>query len=211
MGRKFFALGVVLLSVFFFVPGACVWASLSWEAPAELRRVTVYQGVNLAWVEELFVVHLRAGENRLSLSRDAVEKGRIVIHPLQGELQVKRLEEREGRYELVLSAKDEGSYRLVFGFFVRGLNWKESYLGVLGEEGGHGSLTYKVTDYPPVFNRNKVTDWRGINWSGIGRFPNVSVSGWGNGVVYHYEGMADVPTRAGNPKDWRKWGTIWCP
>jgi len=80
--------------------------------------------------------------------------------------------------------------------------------GVYGEtdDGDPG-----VTDYAPFFNENKVTDWRGVkNWNGIINPPvsgnpseTYDTSGWDDGIIYHYEGVADDPTQYGNPKDWQ--------
>lgn len=127
---------LLFLSIILFLLTSCTfefyaWANLAQQLPAETRRITVYQGINLAWKEELFEIHLQAGENRLSLTQEGMEKGRITVHPLQKGLTIERLEDRETHYELVLSAEEEGNYRLLTGFFVGGMDWEESYLGIL--------------------------------------------------------------------------------
>lgn len=140
---------LLFLSIILFLVTLCsfkitAWANLAQQLPAETKRLTVYQGMDLAWMEELFEVHLQAGENRLSLTQEGMEKGRITIHPLQKGLTIERLEDRETHYELVLSAKEEGNYRLLTGFFVGGLDWEESYLGIL-----EGALTLRL--FPAVY------------------------------------------------------------
>lgn len=68
---------------------------------------------------------------------------------------------------------------------------------------GVGILGDHVTDYPKVFDDNKVTDWRGANWNGIVKPPrsgrvttSYDTNDWNDGIIYHYEGVADVPGRA---------------
>ncbi|WP_369017760.1 hypothetical protein QBE54_08435 [Thermatribacter velox] len=133
MIKEFFFAIIVSLLMLFCIP-SFAWASLAQELPPNAKKLTVYQGINLAWMEELFTLHLQAGENRLLLNQEAMEKGRVVIYPLQKGLQVKRLEARENHHQLLLEAENEGDYQLLAGFFVRGLSWEESYLGVLNEE-----------------------------------------------------------------------------
>jgi len=133
MIKEFFFVVILSLLMLLCIPGFA-WASLAQELSPDAKRLTVYQEINLAWMEELFTLHLQAGENRLLLNQDAMEKGRAAIYPLQKGLQVKQLEARENHYQLVLEAENEGDYNLLIGFFVRGLSWEESYLGVLNEE-----------------------------------------------------------------------------
>jgi hypothetical protein len=68
-----------------------------------------------------------------------------------------------------------------------------------------------VTDYPPVFNANRLTDWRGSAFAGVTGLPVSTVpnqyhdpDGWGDGIVYHLElapdnfapaGRSDLPTQ----------------
>lgn len=133
MIKEFFFIVILSLLMLLCIPGFA-WASLAQELPPDAKRLTVYQGINLAWMEELFTLHLQAGENRLLLNQDAMEKERVAIYPLQKGFQVKQLEARENHYQLLLEAENEGDYNLLIGFFVRGLSWEESYLGVLNEE-----------------------------------------------------------------------------
>jgi len=67
--------------------------------------------------------------------------------------------------------------------------------GIYGEpRDGHG-----VDDWAP-FGRNPVTDWRGASWTGIVLPPKSGTptvpddrAGWGDGVIFHYEGVAENP------------------
>jgi hypothetical protein len=89
------------------------------------------------------------------------------------------------------------------------------------EAEGHGTYgTPRAThpdvdDYDPMFMRNSITDWRGVNWTGLVRPPvsgapqqAESTSGWGDGVLYHYEGVSDIASpahaasRSSLPHDW---------
>ena len=78
-----------------------------------------------------------------------------------------------------------------------------------GRRGSTSGATYHVTDWAPIFDDNGVTDWRGANWMGIVDLPvsgdpsdTYGTSGWGDGIIYHYENSANDPTSHGNPKDW---------
>ncbi len=71
-----------------------------------------------------------------------------------------------------------------------------------------------VDDYAPMFMRNPITDWRGVDWAGLVRPPVPgapgqveNTSGWNDGVLYHYERVSDVAAPAGAanasvPHDW---------
>lgn len=90
---------------------------------------------------------------------------------------------------------------------------------------GHGTYGHPLTgknawhildDWAPFFIDNKITDWRGADWTGT-PFPPVSGAvarqydrrGWGDGVIYRYEGTGDVLGRrqvtssSSLAKDWQ--------
>lgn len=76
--------------------------------------------------------------------------------------------------------------------------------GVFGVKNGQKGLGNAITDFPPIFDRNQVTNWQGVNWNGI-RLPTRSGSpttfertgNWNDGIIYHYENTVDVPAPAG--------------
>lgn len=87
-----------------------------------------------------------------------------------------------------------------FGFHPVVYSQSEGH-GVFGFKEGGDMTGYGVTDYPPIFDRNTVTDWRGVNWIGIIEPPysgdpssTYSTSRWNDGIIYHYENSAEVPT-----------------
>lgn len=64
------------------------------------------------------------------------------------------------------------------------------------EAKGHGVYGTRgsVTDSPPIFDANRVTDWQGVTWSGMPFPPGVSTTKpWADGILYHYEGVSDHP------------------
>jgi hypothetical protein len=69
------------------------------------------------------------------------------------------------------------------------------------EAEGHGAFGRlgDVSDWAPIFISNKITDWRGADWTGVPAPPVsgavsqiYSRDGWGDGIIYHYEGTPDV-------------------
>jgi len=90
--------------------------------------------------------------------------------------------------------------------------------GIYGEKNGEGEYVscvgfehvIEVTDYAPFFDENKVTNWTNVDWNGIVDPPvsgnpseTYDKSGWNDGIIYHYEGVPDDPTKYGNPKNWQ--------
>jgi hypothetical protein len=77
------------------------------------------------------------------------------------------------------------------------------------EAKGHGvyAVRSKVTDSPPIFEAFRVTDWRNANWSGLVYPWGSSADAWGDGILYHYEGVADAPvgvsSHDGGPHQWQ--------
>jgi hypothetical protein len=56
-----------------------------------------------------------------------------------------------------------------------------------------------LDDWAPIFIRNKITDWRGADWTGVPAPPvsgavleSYSKDGWGDGIIYHYEPTPDL-------------------
>jgi hypothetical protein len=72
-----------------------------------------------------------------------------------------------------------------------------------GVYGVHGA-GYGVSDWAPIFNDEGIVDWRSANFAGIVPPPRsgspgqaYDVGSWDDGVIYHYEGIADVPAGPG--------------
>jgi hypothetical protein len=71
---------------------------------------------------------------------------------------------------------------------------------------GHGAYgqplsedIHDLDDWAPIFIDNKITDWQGADWTGVPAPPVsgavsqiYSREGWGDGIIYHYEGTPDV-------------------
>ncbi len=86
--------------------------------------------------------------------------------------------------------------------------------GVYGVQGAG----YGVTDWSPIFEDEGIVDWQQADWTGMPAprrsgapgAPGASydTGSWGDGVIYHYEGTADVPTDA---EDWQVIGYALTP
>ncbi|MGC8779004.1 MAG: hypothetical protein ACP5Q4_10050, partial [Candidatus Caldatribacteriaceae bacterium] len=142
--KKWFGIFVVLV-VFSLSPLA--WALLAKTVLPEEACLTVYQGVDRAWMEGLFWLSLFAGENQVLLPRKDATFKRFLVKPLSGGVELLKLESTPQGQRLTLKSPREGQYPVLLGFFLPGFDWEALYVAHLGER--------ELALYPSVLLKNQ--------------------------------------------------------
>lgn len=121
-----------LLFSLLFLP-VVAWGLVSQALVPDKTTVTVYQGINRAWIGEVVSPFLFAGENQILFPREDLAQKRFLVFPLSPAVEVERLERTSGGQKIYLNAAEEGQSQLFVGFFEEGFDWVERYLGFIQE------------------------------------------------------------------------------
>ena len=127
-------LAIPVLCFFTLSPSASVCAFVSQPLAPDEVRIVVYQGVNKAWIEEIFSLNLSSGENKLIFSSENLTGKRLLLTPLCEEVNLEKIENISGGQEISLFAHSPGKYQIILGFFEEGWDWREFYDCIIHKE-----------------------------------------------------------------------------
>lgn len=100
----------------------------------EEARIIVYQGVNKAWIEELFSLNFSSGENKFIFSQEDLTGKRLFLAPLSEEVKIEKIENIPGGQEISFTARSQGKHQILLAFFEEGWDWREFYDGIIQKE-----------------------------------------------------------------------------
>lgn len=135
MNKEFLLkLTALVLCLFALSPIAPADAFVSRPLTPEEARIIVYQGVNKAWIEEVFSLNLSSGENKFIFSQEDLTNKRLFLTPLSEEVKIEKIENIPGGQEISFTAHSQGKYQILLAFFEEGWDWREFYDGIIQKE-----------------------------------------------------------------------------
>ena len=141
---------VFLCVILLFLTAAPAWGFLFRTILPEEASLTVYQGVDKAWIEGVSTIPCEQGENGIFLPQNVSLEKRLFLRPLDPQVQVRTIENDVQGTKVNLFTLQAGNYRLLLGFFASGFDWRCMYTARLVK--GELSLA------PAVFIENRSTE-----------------------------------------------------
>jgi len=141
---------VFLCVILLFLTAAPAWGFLFRTILPEEASLTVYQGVDKAWIEGVFTIPCEQGENGIFLPQNVSLEKRLFLRPLDPQVQVRTIENDVQGTKVNLFTLQAGNYRLLLGFFASGFDWRCMYTARLVK----GELSFA----PAVFIENRSTE-----------------------------------------------------
>ena len=125
------------------------WGLVSQQIYPNQVWLSVYQGLNRAWVVEEIALPLEEGENIFFLSRPGILGERFFVRPLAGEAALLSVASAgTAGFRVTVDADDAGFFPFLLASFQEGFDWSEGYAGVINQKAN------QLTLYPTVFLDN---------------------------------------------------------
>lgn len=129
--------------------GTSGWGLVSQQIFPQQVWLSVYQGLNRAWLVEEIALPLEEGENVFYLSRPGILEERFFVRPLTEEAMLQSVASAgTAGFRVTVEAGETGIFPFLLASFQEGFDWSERYAGVLNQDKN------QLTLYPSVFLDN---------------------------------------------------------